>query len=88
MALQLQGATFRGFAPAPGGLLFQFEMIVDRNTVMLDCDHRIFRFLPVCIKLCRGEIDIVRLPDEWWVAHVHRWFRLGVNATAFIVLTL
>ena len=61
---------------------------MNRDTVVLNRHPRVFCFLSRRVKFCGVILNVIGLPAERWVAHIHGWLFDRVDATAFIVLTL
>ena len=66
---------------------FQIQVFVNDDSVVLDRDSSWRDHFSVGVKLGAGEVDVVRLPAQWWKAHVDLGFRIAVDPTAFVIST-
>src|SRR4051812_25366416 len=90
MILELDRPSDRCLRADPGcsrGAV-DFRVVMDENSIVFHGHNGIFDLLSCLIKFGSFKIHIVGLPNQWWKTHVHGWFVLGVNAAAFIVLSL
>ena len=73
MVLQVDGHGLWALGFSCAGLVFDLLLVMDGETIMVDRDDGVLGFLVVFVPASCLEMNVVRLPGQWWQAHIDRW---------------